>query len=54
MCLQVANGELFQEVEPEECTWSLANEDGKRKLNVTLSKRQAVTGKLPRWLGLLR
>jgi hypothetical protein len=45
---------LFQEVEPDECTWSIGTDDGKRTLTLTLSKREAVTGKHPRWLGLLR
>ena len=45
----VLAGTLFQQVVPDECNWTIANVDGGRVLQVTLTKKQPM-----RWLGVLR
>ena len=45
----VLQGDLFQRVRPDECSWTLAQAGPDRVLQVTLSKVQPM-----RWLGVLR
>ena len=46
---EVLQGDLFQKVRPDECSWTLAQTGQERVLQVTLSKVQPL-----RWLGVLR
>ena len=45
----VLQGELFQKVRADECSWSIANVGPDRVLQLTLAKQQPL-----RWLGVLR
>jgi hypothetical protein len=46
---EVLQGELFQRVKTDDCSWSIATVAGERVLQVTLAKQQPL-----RWLGMLR
>jgi hypothetical protein len=46
---EVLQGELFQRVRADECSWSISTVAGERVLQVTLAKQKPL-----RWLGMLR
>lgn len=54
----VVDGKLFQEVDAVDCSWCVedaaASAGGGRILTITLQKKPSVTGKVVRWLMLMR